>query len=292
MITLYLVFMPIKEIFSYIIHSLKGIYEEREAQSIAFLLIAFLYQMKRHDIVLNKEIIDNQYNKKKLDALIYRLQQYEPIQYVLGEAHFYGLNLIVTRAVLIPRPETEELVHLIIQENKHIPSLSILDIGTGSGCIPIALGKYLKNAQLHAVDISPEALLVAQKNAQRNEVPIMFHQLDVLSSNLNLLPSFDIIVSNPPYVREIEKEKMQANVLDYEPVQALFVPDNHPLLFYERIALLASKKLKRGGKLYFEINENFGTQVADLLLSLHFQGIKVFKDLQGKDRIVKGNFLF
>ncbi len=284
--------MPSKEIFSFIVQSLKAIYEEREAQNIAFLLIAFLYQMKKRDVILNREISDNQYNEKSLHAYIYRLQQHEPVQYVLGEAYFYGLNLMVTPAVLIPRPETEELVHLIIQENRHVSSLSILDIGTGSGCIPIVLGKYLKDAEIHAIDISQEALAIAQKNAQKNEVHVLFHQLDILSSNLDSLPAFDIIVSNPPYIREIEKENMQANVLNYEPIQALFVPDNQPLLFYERIALLASKKLKKCGKLYLEINENFGTQVADLLLSLHFREVKVLKDLQGKDRIVKGNLRF
>ncbi len=284
--------MPSKEVFSYIVQSLKAIYEEREAQNIAFLLIAFLYQMKKRDVILNRQIIDNQYNGKSLDTYIYRLQQHEPVQYVLGEAHFYGLNLMVTPAVLIPRPETEELVHLIIQENRHVSSLSILDIGTGSGCIPIVLGKYLKDAKIHAIDISQEALAIAQKNARRNEVPVLFHQLDILSSNLDSLPAFDVIVSNPPYIREIEKENMQANVLHYEPMQALFVPDNQPLLFYERIALLALKKLRKGGRLYLEINENFGTQVADLLLSLHFQEVKVLKDLQGKDRIVKGNLRF
>ncbi|GAB4189417.1 MAG: peptide chain release factor N(5)-glutamine methyltransferase [Thermoflexibacter sp.] len=268
------------------------VYEETEAQNIAFLLIAFLYQMKKRDILLNREISDNQYNAKSLDAFIYRLQQHEPIQYVLGEAHFYGLDLKVTPAVLIPRPETEELVHLIIQENRHISSLNVLDIGTGSGCIPIILSKYLKNAQIHAIDISQEALAIAQKNAQANEAHIMFHQFDILSSDLEALPFFDIIVSNPPYIREIEKKYMQANVLHYEPVHALFVPDNQPLLFYERIAFLASKRLKKGGRLYFEINENFGKQVADLLLSLHFKEVKTFKDLQGKDRIVRGNLSF
>jgi release factor glutamine methyltransferase len=284
--------MPSKEVFSYIVQSLKAIYEEREAQNIAFLLITFLYQMKKRDVILNREISDNQYNEKSLHACIYRLQQHEPVQYVLGEAHFYGLNLMVTPAVLIPRPETEELVHLIIQENRHVSPLSILDIGTGSGCIPIGLGKYLKYAEIHAIDISQEALAIAQKNAQKNEVPVLFHQLDILSSNLDSLPAFDVIVSNPPYIREIEKENMQVNVLHYEPMQALFVPDNQPLLFYERIALLALEKLRKGGKLYFEINENFGTQVADLLLSLHFQEVKVLKDLQGKNRIVKGNLCF
>jgi release factor glutamine methyltransferase len=284
--------MPSKEVFSYIVHSLQAVYEEREAQNVAFLLIAFLYQMKKRDILLNREISDSQYNEKNLDALVYRLQQHEPIQYVLGEAHFYGLNLIVTPAVLIPRPETEELVHLIIQENRHIASLSILDIGTGSGCIPITLSKYLKDAEIYAIDISQEALAIAQKNTQKNEARVIFHRFDILSSNLDTLPLFDIIVSNPPYVRETEKNNMQANVLCYEPMQALFVPDNQPLLFYERIAQLASKKLRKGGKLYFEINENFGTQVADLLLSLHFKEVKVLRDLQGKNRIVKGNLSF
>ncbi|SFE64056.1 release factor glutamine methyltransferase [Thermoflexibacter ruber] len=284
--------MPSKEVFSYIIHSLQAVYEEREAQNIAFLLIAFLYQMKKRDILLNREISDSQYNAKNLDAFIYRLQQHEPIQYVLGEAHFYGLDLLVTPEVLIPRPETEELVHLIIQENRHISSLNVLDIGTGSGCIPITLSKYLKNAQIHAIDISQEALAIAQKNAQANEAHIIFHQFDILSSDLEALPLFDIIVSNPPYIREIEKKYMQANVLRYEPIQALFVPDNQPLLFYERIAMLASKRLKKGGRLYFEINENFGKQVTDQLLSLHFKEVKTFKDLQGKDRIVRGNLSF
>lgn len=284
--------MPSKEVFSYIVHSLRVVYEEREAQNIAFLLIAFLYQMKKRDVLLNREISDSQYDEKYLDAFIYRLQQHEPIQYVLGEAHFYGFDLMVTPAVLIPRPETEELVHLIIQENRHILHLNILDIGTGSGCIPITLSKYLKNAQIYAIDISQEALAIAQKNAQKNEAHIIFHQFDILSSDLDMLPLFDIIVSNPPYIREMEKKNMQANVLYYEPVQALFVPDNQPLVFYERIAQLASKRLRKGGKLYFEINENFGIQVADLLLSLHFKEVKVLKDLQGKDRIVKGNLSF
>ena len=230
-----------------------------------------------------------------------RISQGEPVQYVLGETNFCSLTLKVQPGVLIPRPETEELVNWIIEEvnPNDNPNLNcqLLDIGTGSGCIAIALAKRLENAEVEAWDVSDVALEVAKENAKRNGVQIKVRKMDVLSilnsqpSALNSQPStlnhYDLIVSNPPYVCEEEKEEMERNVLEHEPGLALFVPNDDPLLFYRQIGTLGQHILKSGGRLFFEINRRFGKEVVDLLEGMGYQEVKLRKDVFGNDRMVK-----
>jgi release factor glutamine methyltransferase len=276
-----------KDIFNQVKSSLTSIYEEGEASVITFLLLEKLLKISRQEVMLNSEYA--QTNMTILLQAVSRLHLHEPIQYVLGEAHFYGFDFKVTPAVLIPRPETEELIALIVEENKEKENLTIVDIGTGSGCIAIVLAKKLKNPSVYGIDISTSALQIARENAQRNEAEVIFLEFDILQAALSMRA--DIIVSNPPYIRELEKAQMQTNVLDFEPSQALFVPDALPLLFYEKITSLAQQSLKFGGKLYFEINENFGNEVVSLLrLSNSFGEVRLIKDLQGKDRIVSATY--
>ncbi|TAH20803.1 MAG: peptide chain release factor N(5)-glutamine methyltransferase [Cytophagales bacterium] len=276
--------MTSKDIFNKVKSSLANIYSTSEASNIALLLLEHTFQLKKQDIILQQASV--LYDYELVEDALARLQQHEPIQYILGEAHFFGLDFAVSPAVLIPRPETEELVRLIIDENENREDLKILDIGTGSGCIAISLAKMLKKPAIFAIDISQDALQIARKNAKTNHTKVHFHQSDILE-----VPHdgtvYDIIVSNPPYIALAEKAFMQANVLDFEPTQALFVPDDNSLLFYEKITLFAQNNLGEGGKLYFEINERFGNEVVDLLkTSAYFAEIQLVQDLQGKDRIV------
>ncbi len=220
--------------------------------------------------------------------LVERLLQHEPLQYVLGIAHFYGLELAVDERVLIPRPETEELVHLILQEHQGRKHLNILDIGTGSGCIPIALAANLQEAQVYGMDISEGALAVARANAEKYQVRVSWLLQDIFEPVQHLPPqSLDIITSNPPYVLESEKELMRQNVLAYEPHLALFVPDEDALKYYRRITEVGQTLLKKGGKLYFEINERYGNGVKELLLQAGYSHAEVLKDLFGKERMVR-----
>ncbi|EON75689.1 putative protoporphyrinogen oxidase [Lunatimonas lonarensis] len=209
-----------------------------------------------------------------------------PIQYVLGEALFYGRTFLVDSNVLIPRRETEELVHWIIQAHPQ-SRLRVLDIGTGSGCIPITLALELQHPSVHALDISEHALGVAKKNAQRHHVAMAFHQLDVLN---DALPpgGWDIIVSNPPYVTQREATSILPHVLDHEPHLALFVPDHAPLLFYAAITSKAMDSLVPGGMLYVEINESFGEETRQLFLETGLEKVEIKRDMQGKDRMVRG----
>lgn len=229
----------------------------------------------------------------KFFSIVKRLKTEEPIQYILGETEFYGLKFNVNPSVLIPRPETEELVDWIIKDNKQNTALKMLDIGTGSGCIPVALKKHLSHAEVFAADISPEALKIAEKNAEINQTVIHFIQLNILPLGAadRLPDDLDIIVSNPPYVRKSEAELMQKNVLAFEPHLALFVEDDDALLFYRQIANIAGEKLRNKGLLYFEINEAFGKDVCELLKHLGFINIELKKDLSGKDRMVKAQLL-
>jgi len=234
--------------------------------------------------------------KQSIRAIVERLQNSEPIQYVLGEMEFYGLPFEVSPAVLIPRPETEELVRLIIRSNEasDAPKLTnILDIGTGSGCIAITLAKNLPESKVYALDISEEALQTARRNAQRNEAVVHFFQADILSVTMlqktPVLPQFELIVSNPPYVKNIEKAAMKPNVLNYEPSQALFVPDDDPILFYDRIAGLALEKLTENGLLYFEINALHGDMICRMLDKKRFHNITLLHDLSGKERFIKAS---
>lgn len=222
---------------------------------------------------------------EKIEAIVLRLKNFEPIQYILGETEFFGLKLNVSPSVLIPRPETEELVQWITRNN--LPeNCRILDIGTGSGCIAVALKSQLKNAEVFGVDISEKALEVARQNAFKNNLEVCFFQADILKWEHNNWKNYDVIVSNPPYIRECEKPQMHANVLNHEPENALFVTDNDPLVFYRSIAAFAKKNLTENGMLFLEINENLGSEMNEMLLDFYFRDIEIRKDINGKNRMV------
>ena len=244
--------------------------------------------MSRVDLALKPEFAIEEIEIQKWKNIIAELQLQKPIQYILGETEFFGLPFEVNSAVLIPRPETEELVDWILKNNSNSSNqLRILDIGTGSGCIPITLAKNLKNAKVSAIDVSTEALKIAEMNAEKNAVEVKFIEMDILKAE-KLSETYDIIVSNPPYVRELEKQEMQKNVLDYEPHIALFVEDEDALLFYLKITQLASESLSEGGQLYFEINQYLGQRMVDLLNDYKFRDIELRKDIYENDRMIYG----
>lgn len=275
----------IQSTINYIKNELKEIYPARETESMAYILLEFVLQYSRIHIQLNKdEKIDN-LTVSQIVNYTKELKTKKPLQYILGETEFYGLIFKVNEHTLIPRPETEELVHAILTENP-ISGLNILDIGTGSGCIPISLAKNLKKAKVASADISSGAIEKAKENALLNDVDIAFYNRDILRWEDFEWENYDIIVSNPPYVTESEKEKMDGNVLDHEPHTALFVTDHDPLIFYRTIANLASKYLNTNGKLYFEINESLGKEMIELLEGNNFTNIRLQKDINGKDRMI------
>ncbi|SDD88810.1 release factor glutamine methyltransferase [Algoriphagus faecimaris] len=261
------------------------IYEQFEAQALIEWLLEHHLGLRRVDMMRFLE-------EKDLPQALWddfnRLKTGEPIQQILGKAPFYGREFQVSRDTLIPRNETEELVHLIIKENPQ-SCLKVLDIGTGTGCIPITLFLEMNEAEVYGLDVSASALAIAQKNAEVLKAKVRWIQLDILEEELPIR-DLDILVSNPPYIPEKGKAKMHSNVLDFEPALALFVPDEDPLLFYRRIADLGKKALKPKGKLYFEIHEDFGNEVSDLLLQKGYREVKVIQDLNGKDRMVFGQF--
>jgi release factor glutamine methyltransferase len=225
-------------------------------------------------------------SESQIYNIIQELKRFKPLQYILGETEFYGLRFFVDSAVLIPRPETEELVEWVISDCKGKDNLSIIDIGTGSGCIPIALAKNLPKAQVFAIDISEDALDIARKNALENMVNIQFIQSDILKRSLSKDFNFDVIVSNPPYVISDQKVQMSANVLDYEPHIALFAPDQNPFVFYEAIAEIAQTHLKPDGTLYFEINEALPYETAESINKYGFN-TELKQDINGKYRMIK-----
>ena len=268
--------------------SLSSIYDSQEVDSFFYLILNNFYEMSRVDLALKPEFEIDEIEFQKWSIIIAELQLQKPIQYILGETEFFGLPFEVNSAVLIPRPETEELVDWILKNNSdNSEMLRVLDIGTGSGCIPITLAKNLKNSEVSAIDVSSEALKVAQINAEKNSVKVNFIEKDILKTeDLNAI--YDIIVSNPPYVRELEKQEMQKNVLEFEPHLALFVEDDDALLFYLKITQLASKSLSEGGQLYFEINQYLGQRMFDLLTDYKFRDIELRKDIYGNDRMIFG----
>ncbi|QAA80675.1 peptide chain release factor N(5)-glutamine methyltransferase [Aequorivita sp. H23M31] len=291
--------MNISELKFHFKSSLKGVFPSEEVQSFFDILSAKYLNLTRLEIALNPKIQISDENQNRFKEAIARLEKEEPIQYIIGESEFYGMIFKVNNSTLIPRPETEELVEWIISENnyedRNIPILKILDIGTGSGCIAISLAKNLMNSEITAVDISEDALKVAQENARKNNVEVNFLQMNILESDIfsystrTFEDKYDIIVSNPPYVRELEKSEMHPNVLNYEPETALFVKDDEPLLFYKTISALAKNSLKQNGKLYFEINEQYGRELLEFLKGEGFINIEIRKDIYGKDRMVKSN---
>ncbi len=270
---------------NYIKKELEEIYSVREIESMAYILLEYVLNYSNTQIQLNKTepITEDHFNQ--IDIYTQELKTCKPIQYILGETEFYGLSFKVNEHTLIPRPETEELVHAIINENQ-LEDLHILDIGTGSGCIPISLAKNLENAHISSADISAGAIDKAKENALLNQVDINFFHRDILKWKDFDWDHFDIIVSNPPYVTEAEKSKMERNVLDYEPHTALFVSDHDPLIFYRTIAELAQQHLKKDGKIYFEINESLGNEMIDLLKNHKFTNIRLIADINGKNRMV------
>ena len=282
--------MKIKEYRAQFIQELLPIYDAGEAESFFYLILEEKRNLKRIDLALNPELTFSNDEIEVWNLILNQLKKEIPIQYLLGKTSFYGLEFEVNPNVLIPRPETEELVEWIIQSQKskaESQKIKILDIGTGSGCIAISLAKNLPNAQVFAIDVSEKALATAQKNTKRNGVNVVFIEKNILET-YDLEQHFDIIVSNPPYVRELEKQEIKKNVLDNEPHLALFVNDNDALIFYRKIAELAQKNLSPNGQLFFEINQYLGKEMIDLLKKMGFKNIELRKDIYGNDRMIKG----
>ena len=281
--------MLLKQYKTHFFDALKNIQDEQEIESFFFILTEYLHNLKRIDVALNPDFEISDAAIEKWNATLVDLQQEKPIQYITGEAWFYGLQFEVNENTLIPRPETEELVEWIIESQKskvQSQKLEILDIGTGTGCIPISLKTNLLQANVSAIDVSEKALEVAKRNAQSNKVEVNFIQTNILEVE-DLNQHFDIIVSNPPYVRNLEKQEIKKNVLDYEPHLALFVEDTDALLFYRKIAQLALKNLSPKGLLFFEINQYLGKETVELLDNLGFKNIELKKDIYGNDRMIK-----
>ena len=284
--------MAAKTLFNHLISEITSVYEENEAKSIVYLLLEHYLNLSKTDILL-----DNFVNQPfDFQDIIIRLKAQEPVQYIIGETEFYGRKFKVTPDTLIPRPETEELVQLVVSSwplavgSVAQSPISVLDLGTGSGCIAISLACELPNAQVYAYDISEKVLKIAKENANRNNVNVIFEQLDILNFPPSSFPPFSIIVSNPPYVMNAEKSEMEQNVLDYEPHLALFVEDSDPLIFYKSIAEFAFKNLIINGLCIVEINQAFGLETAELFWNQGFRYVEVVKDMFGKDRMVKATF--
>lgn len=319
--------MILKEFKIVFTEELSSIYPKSEIDTFFFFLMEEYLGLQRVDLIIKPDFIISEENQILLNKATERLKKEEPIQYILGKTEFYGLPFLVNENTLIPRPETEELVEWILSEVKEkkqkvneinssltfsLKSLTLLDIGTGTGCIPISLKKNLPNATISAIDVSKEALKTAEENAKLNSVEINFIETDILNiGNLNDIASktkqsvnqneitllktprndvkFDIIVSNPPYVRELEKVEIQNNVLENEPHLALFVSDENPLIFYDKIADLAKKHLTKNGLLFFEINQYLGKETVKMLKEKGFKNIELKKDFVENDRMIKAN---
>lgn len=282
--------MKIKQYRTYFIQELAPFYDAYEAESFFYLILEDRHKLRQIDLALNHELVFEEADIEKWKILVAELKKEVPIQYLLGKTNFYGLGFEVNEHVLIPRPETEELVEWIIRENsgiERLKNLKILDIGTGSGCIAISLAKNIPNAKVFAIDVSVEALAMAKKNAKNNNVEITFLLQSILETD-DLKQGFDIIVSNPPYVRNLEKQEIKGNVLNYEPHLALFVEDNDALIFYRKITELAQKNLVENGQLYFEINQYLGTEMTGLLEKMNFKNIELRKDIYDNDRMMRG----
>ena len=283
--------MILSDIKNYIISYLDGIYEANEAESIAYIILEDELKMSKIDLIINAGNIVNEKSVDRIHEILIQLEQNKPIQYILGYADFYELKFKVNEHTLIPRQETELLVHKIIELNKTRENISILDIGTGSGCIAISLAKNV-NANITAVDFSEKAIETAKTNAELNNVNVKFEILDIIKNQQQICDKkYDIIVSNPPYVTNTEKTKMQNNVLKYEPHSALFVDDNNPLEFYEAITIFAKNNLNLYGQLWFEINEQFGSETKNLLIVNGFKDVQIINDLNEKNRIVFGSIV-
>ena len=280
------------------LQELSTIYDSQEIESFFYLILECFHNTKRIDLALDPNMEMDAMQLLRWESVLAELKKEKPIQYILGETEFYGLPFLVNENTLIPRPETEELVEWIIKSTKYeiqSTKLRILDIGTGSGCIAISLAKNILNSEVSAIDVSEKALATAQKNAEINKVEVNFINVDILkindlvelpTSNFQLPTQFDIIVSNPPYVRNLEKAEIKPNVLEYEPHLALFVEDTDALLFYRKIAQLAQQNLSENGMLFFEINQYLGKETVQLLEQMNFKNIELKKDIYGNNRMI------
>lgn len=280
--------MLLKEYRDYFKKELIALYDEKEIESFFYLVLESFHQKRRIDLALNQELELDSMQLLRWESVLVELKTQKPIQYILGETEFYGLKFLVNKNTLIPRPETEELVRLIISDTKTIKktvSIRILDVGTGTGCIAISLAKNIMDSAVFGIDISTKALETASQNAKINEVQVVFIEKNILSTE-DLEEQFDVIVSNPPYVRNLEKAEISANVLDYEPHLALFVDDTDALLFYRKIAQLAMINLSQNGKLYFEINQYLGKETVALLEKTGLKNIALLQDIYGNNRMI------
>lgn len=274
--------MKVKEAIQQLRESLSPVIEAGELQAMIRVICEDVFNYDQVDVALRQDHELPDFAPERIAEIIARLKRHEPLQYVVGSARFHGHRFKVTPAVLIPRPETEQLVDLIIDENPDA-DLKVLDMGTGSGCIAISLARALKFAQVDALDVSRDALAVARENAALLKTPrVRFFESDMLASQPSAC--YDIIVSNPPYICWSERESMDRNVKDFEPGQALFVPDSDPLLYYKAIAHYASQSLEHGGKLYLEINQRFGNEVKHLLESCGLDDVRIIEDSFGHVR--------
>lgn len=274
--------MTTREAINRLRENLAGVYDPREIESMTRVIFEDVLLWKPVDIVMRDQEPLPSFFDTKLDGIIDRLLRHEPLQYILGKARFHGHSFAVTPATLIPRPETEQLVDMIVDQNPG-SDLRVLDIGTGSGCIAISLARALKFAHVTATDISPQALTVAQQNAAALKTRVSFVQQDILTTQAPR-EAWDIIVSNPPYITMSERSAMERNVLDYEPGSALFVPDDNPMLYYRPIAAYASLALASAGRLYLEINRAMGSQVVQTLQQAGLKNIQLHNDFNGNPR--------
>jgi len=274
---------------------LATVFEKTEVESFFYLLIDFRLNLSKMDFLLAPGVEVGAEDALFFESAIQKLRLEQPIQYILGETEFYSLKFKVTEDTLIPRPETEELVDWIVKDYSHYKkeegqsNLSILDIGTGSGCIPISLAKNLSKAKVTSVDVSVVAIAIAKENADANNVAVSFISDSILAPKIvsDSKNIFDVIVSNPPYVRNLEKQEIKKNVLNYEPHLALFVEDDDALIFYKKITEYALRHLKKGGVLYFEINQYLGKETVELIKYLGFKTVELRKDMSGNDRMIK-----
>ncbi|MCR4770118.1 MAG: peptide chain release factor N(5)-glutamine methyltransferase [Bacteroidaceae bacterium] len=280
------------QLYSHIRKQLTTLFDEHEASAIAFILLEDASGLSRTDVLMGRDDLLGEEEKVKLNNMVQRVLKHEPIQYVTGKTLFAELNIHVAPGVLIPRPETEELVDLACSRLKALSTPKVLDIGTGSGCIALGIKNHIPNAEVHACDISDKALQIAKDNAKRLNLDVQFHQIDILAPDIanNKLNNFDAIISNPPYICNEEKKEMDKNVLENEPHTALFVPDNDPLLFYKAITEKAIVLLKEKGILAFEINRRFGCEIKELMEQHGFTNTEIIKDQFCNNRIVIGNY--
>lgn len=278
--------MNLKDLKKELLAELSSVFDTSEIETFFYRLIDHQLGLSKIDMVLNPDVTITAKDDRFFKTAIRELKNEKPIQYIIGSTEFYGLNFKVTEATLIPRPETEELVDWILKDNLNKTDLSVLDIGTGSGCIPISLAKHLSDSSVATIDVSSEAIKVAKDNANTHQVAMKFINQDILNCT-DISEKYDVIVSNPPYVRHLEKQEIKKNVLAYEPHLALFVADDDALIFYKKITELALESLTENGALYFEINQYLGQETVDLVKNLGFSSVELRKDLSGNDRMLK-----